>query len=200
MDNGTAASVNSTQDISSITNSNAEGPDQEDDLGADQIPPNQDQADLIEALHPTIYDICTNLLLVSGIPTDMMPDTVLLNIGDILTYYEIPYDFEALRTQLDFEWEGSMLKNIRTSPGNQPTGSLLIRLLRECSFGTIHDSRHDRFPRFISESTYIFSSIRNGKDVAYSTILYFNPIREADVEAVTHPHSRLLTVRGGGRT
>jgi hypothetical protein len=195
-DNG-PPSVNSTQDISSITHSHADGPDQEEDLGAEQTSLNQEQADLIEALHPTIYDICTNLLLVSGIPTDMMPDTVLLNIGDILTYYEIPFDAEALRSQLDFEWEGSLLKNVRTSPGNQPTGSLLIQLLRECSFGTIHDSRHDRFPRFISESTYIFSSIRNGKDVAYSTILYFNPIREADVDAVTHPHSRLLTVRGG---
>jgi hypothetical protein len=190
-------SVTSTPCVSSITSSQVDGLEQDEEIPQDQTTHDSELAHLIEALHPTIYDICTHLLIVSGIPTDMSAEILLQNISDILTYYYVPYDTQALRTQLDFEWDSSSLRNIRYSPGNQHTGSLVVRLSRECSFGNIYDAKHDRFPRFISEPTYLFSSMRNGRDVAYSTILYFNPISETDVEAITHPNSRLLTVRGG---
>jgi hypothetical protein len=73
-------SVTSTQDISSITGSQADGHEHEEDPVAELQPQNSDHIQLIEALHPTIYDVCTNLLLVSGIPTDMIAETVLQNI------------------------------------------------------------------------------------------------------------------------
>ena len=121
---------------------------------------------------------------------------LLMNLRDILSHYRLPFDRGQLATEID-QQSGQNLLCVVQSPGNSPTGSLVVTLLDECSFGSVSSATNNRFPRFFSEATHLFTAERNGKKISYLPVLYFNPIDPDHLNAAINLNSRLLVVRGG---
>jgi hypothetical protein len=127
----------------------------------------------------------------------MQPDELLSNLRDILMHYNFPFSKEDLAQALDFNLTGHILRDIQRTPGNFPTGSFVVRLLDECRFGDTHSPIHQRFPRFFSEATHLFTTTRNGRAVSYFPVFYFNAVNSSDLDVVLNPNSRILIIRGG---
>ena len=123
---------------------------------------------------------------------------ILTNITDILTHYGFPFNREDLAQDLapSPSVPGHNLRNIVTTTGSI-TGSYVVILAEECSFGPTHNSEQYCFPRFFSEAAYQFTIIRAGREISYSPVLYFNPLDPLHLEAALNPQSKLLHVRGG---
>jgi hypothetical protein len=128
----------------------------------------------------------------------MPPIEIRNNITDILTHYGLPFLRDNLTNDFpsDVNTPGHSLRNIVTQTGNT-TGSYVVTLREECSFGPTHSAPHFCFPRFFSEAAYLFTVARSGKEISYSPVLYFNPIDPLHIDAVLNPQSKLLHVRGG---
>ena len=155
-------------------------------------------------LCPSIDTVALHLV-VSGIPLSMSAEELFDNVSDILDFHGLPLDEVHLKVTLGITpptpWSGAThLSNIRRLPSgggqltDDPTGSLVLSLLRPCTFGRVWDPPSDQFLRVLSEQGALTEMDDKRR---FHPLLHFNPEAETNIPAVLDPDSLLFVIRGG---
>jgi hypothetical protein len=156
-------------------------------------------AEAIALLHVSRVTLASHVI-VSGIPVSLSDAEVRDNIIDIFEHHHLPLDREQLRALLLappylVNIQQDHLRNSDSADSfDGTTGSVVVPLSHECSFGDVVDPASNRFLHVLSEPGYTHK-MGNGR--SFVPLLHCNPVATECLGDTVNDDSLLFVVRGG---